>query len=214
MDFDPRIPIEKAWMPPADWYVKGEFDELDAAIIRGTWQPVARRQAVAEPGQYASGCLVGEPWVVVRDEDNNLKAFHNTCRHKGREVVTGNGQGENLVCGYHGWKYGLDGGLKSAPQIAGIQDFDRQKMSLPELPLVEFGPWVWVNLDARAPAFMDHFSQLKGILDQTKWENLRYKDQVVWEIGCNWKVYIDNYLDGGYHIPHMHPTLDDTQTGL
>jgi choline monooxygenase len=207
--FDPTLPIARAWMPPSEWYAGKGFEALDAAIVRGTWQPVARKDQLAKSGQYVSGCLVGQPWVLVRTEAGGLKAFHNTCRHKGREVVTGTGQGESLVCGYHGWKYSLDGGLKSAPRMAGIEDFDREVMSLPEMPVAEFGPWVFINLDGKADSFADQFAQLDELLAKSQWDNLVYKDQVTWEIGCNWKVYVDNYLDGGYHIPHMHPTLDD-----
>ena len=113
--FDPRVPIEEAWTPPASWYTASEFYEIEREVVFGkTWQPVARVDQVASLGDFITGCLAGEPWVVLRDADGEIRAFHNTCRHKGREVVQGSGNAGELVCGYHAWSYHLDGRLKSA----------------------------------------------------------------------------------------------------
>jgi len=207
--FRPEIPIEEAWTPPSSWYTWPELYELERrAVFARTWQPVARADQLAAPGDYVSGCLAGEPWVVVRGEDGTLRAFWNTCRHKGREVVVGPGRSEELVCGYHGWRYRLDGRLKSAPRMAGVRDFDRETMSLLPLRVEAWGPWVFVNGDALAPSLASRLGALDARLEASGWSGLRFFDRKSWTLECNWKVYADNYLDGGYHIPHMHPTLD------
>jgi len=207
--FDPGIPIEKAWTPPAAWYTSRDVAELERrAVFARTWQAVARVAEVAEPGAYVSGCLAGEPWLVVRGTDGELRAFHNTCRHKGREVVQGRGKADSLVCGYHAWTYDLRGRLTSAPRTAGIEDFERAEMSLPPLQIECWGPWVFVNADPRAAPLRSLVPELDARLAATRWDELVYAGSRSWTIDCNWKVVVDNYLDGGYHIPHMHPTLD------
>ena len=205
--FDPRVPIESAWTPPSSWYTAPEVFELERrAVERSTWQPVARLAQLERPGDFVSGCLAGEPWVVVRGRDGVLRAVHNTCRHKGREVVQGSGSAPELVCGYHAWTYDLEGRLRSAPRMAGIRDFDREAMSLVPLALETWGLWVFLDLSGTAPPL--ELAELDARLAGTDWERLRFVERTTWTLQCNWKVYVDNYLDGGYHIPHMHPSLD------
>ncbi len=209
LGFDPEVPIESAWMPPSSWYVAPEVHALERrAVFARTWQPVARLDELSQPGDFASGCLAGEPWVVVRGRDGELRAFHNVCRHKGREVVQGRGRAEELVCGYHAWRYDLDGALRGAPRLAGVRDFDRDAMGLVPLRVEAWGRWVFVNGDPDAPPLAPRVAPLLASLEEGGWGELTYSRSVSWELACNWKVYVDNYLDGGYHIPHMHPTLD------
>lgn len=207
--FDPAIPIERASTPPAAWYTDPAIYELERRAVFGrAWQPVARLSALDRPGAYASGCSVGEPWVVLRDDEAALRAFSNTCRHKGREVVQGHGHAETLVCGYHAWTYDLRGRLRSAPRMAGIQGFDREVMSLPPLAVEAWGPWAWVSPTPDTAPLLPRVAELDRRLGATGWERLCFHSRTSWTIGCNWKVYVDNYLDGGYHVPHMHPSLD------
>ncbi len=207
--FDAELPIERAWTPPSSWYASRALYELERrAVFAASWQPVARSADLSRPGDYVAGCIAGEPHVIVRGNDGGLRALHNTCRHKGREVAIGRGNAPNLVCGYHAWSYDLDGRLRSAPRVAGIEDFDREAMSLPPLRAETWGPWVFVSADLDAPSLASSLPELDGRLGATGWERLRLAGHRSWNIACNWKVYVDNYLDGGYHIPHMHPTLD------
>ena len=207
--FDPEVPIERAWMPPSQWYTDAALWELERrAIFARAWHPAVRTAELAEPGAYASGCHVGEPWVIVRNAEGEIAAFSNTCRHKGREVVTGRGvAADRLVCGYHAWAYDLSGRLRSAPKMAGIEAFDRDAMSLPRLALDRWGPWAFVSHGSPAPLAEQH-PELDAALQAREWDRLVFVDRKSWTIECNWKVYVDNYLDGGYHIPHMHPSLD------
>lgn len=207
--FDPTVPIEKAWMPRSSWYTDPAQLVLERrAVFQRSWQPVARVAQLATPGAYRSGCFAGEPWLIVRGLDGVLRGFHNVCRHKGRQVVTGHGVAESLVCGYHAWTYDLNGALHHAPRIAGIQDFDRATMGLVPLRVEVWGPWVFVNADADAAPLVDGVPEIDARLAASAWQQLEFVGARDWSIDCNWKVYVDNYLDGGYHIPHMHPTLD------
>jgi len=207
--FDGEAPIERAWTPPGSWYTDARFYSLERrAVFGANWLPACRVDQVAEAGAYASGCVAGIPWVVVRGEDGALRGFHNSCRHKGREVVTGSGAaGAALVCGYHAWSYGLDGRLKSAPRMAGIEAFDRQAMSLVPLGVETWGPWVFIHADAGAAPQRPCLAELERRLAGRGWDGYRYVESTEWVVEANWKAVVDNYLDGGYHVPHMHPTL-------
>ncbi len=204
--FDAELPIERAWTPPSSWYTSPELYALERrTLFPASWQPVARVDELEEVGSWRAGCLAGEPWLLTRAADG-LRAFSNVCRHKGREVVTGRGSGP-LVCGYHGWRYGLDGRLESAPRIAGIRDFAKEEMGLVPLRLEVWGPFVWICGDASAPGLAASHPELAAALAASGWEQLVFHSAQSWELACNWKVYVDNYLDGGYHVPHMHPSL-------
>lgn len=206
--FDPSAPIERAWTPPGAWYTSAELFELEKrTLLFDAWQPVAHVADVSGAGSYVSGCFAGEPWVVCRDGDA-LRAFSNVCRHKGREVVTGSGVADQLVCGYHAWAYDLEGRLRKAPRMGGIEAFDREAMSLPPLGIDTWGPWIFACRDRDAAPMKNVVSELDGMLEASEWRRLKFVGRRSWTIACNWKVYVDNYLDGGYHIPHMHPSLD------
>lgn len=198
-------------MPPASWYTDSDFLKLEhSEIFKKTWQPVLRRDELPEANTWKSGVTAKIPWVITRGPDNQLRAFYNVCRHKGREVVCGSGCSKNgeLVCGYHAWTFNLEGKLKSAPQIGGIKNFDKEKNSLLPLAICEWGHWIFINGDLNAKPIAEELSVLTEQLESRHWRNLQYHSHKFWTIDCNWKVYIDNYLDGGYHIPYMHPTLD------
>jgi len=209
--FNNLLPVEEASMPPGDWYTNEAFYKKEIEnIFKKTWQPVVRKAELTEANSYVSGVTFGIPWVITRSDEGNLHAFYNVCSHKGREVVKGCGKTKNceLVCGYHAWKFKLNGELKSAPQIAGIKNFDRKDMGLIPLNVCEWGNWIFINGDESATPFEYHVPELTTQLDERNMKSLKFHSAKSWVINCNWKVYIDNYLDGGYHIPYMHPTLD------
>jgi choline monooxygenase len=204
--FDPEIPIGRARTPPPTWYVDPAFDRLDrAAVFRRTWQVACRTEEVATPGAYVAGRAFGLSWVVVRGDDGVLRAFANSCRHKATEVCAGSGTLPHLTCPYHGWTYRLDGSLRTAPRMAGLEALNRAEMALPALGVQSWGPLVLIHADPAAP-FPD-LRSLTTALDATGWTGLRWHGRRTWEVACNWKAYCDNYLDGGYHVAHVHPSL-------
>ncbi len=216
--FDPALPLEQAWTPPASWYVEPGFHELERqAVFDTSWQLVGRVDQVARPGDRLAGCHAGRPWVVVRGNDERLRAFVNVCRHKATQVAAeGASRGDELVCPYHGWRYALDGRLKSAPRLGAQRDFDRQAMGLVPLDLETWGPFVFVRgcgagagaVEGAPSSLAEQVAVLDERLALTGWERLRWVARRSYDVACNWKAFCDNYLDGGYHIEHMHPTLD------
>ena len=207
--YDDKTPLSEASTIPAPWYVDPRIAELESrSVFSRTWQLVGRVDQVEQPGQFVTSTVSGEPVVVVRGNDNVLRGFYNVCRHHAAAVVTEPcGQASLLHCPYHGWNYGLDGSLKGMPEFDGVKDFDRQKNGLVQLRAEMWEKFVFVNLDPKAVSLKDFLGGLVKRVAPLGIGQLHYFDTRSYDIHCNWKVFIDNYLDGGYHVPHLHKGL-------
>ena len=171
---------------------------------------VGRSDQLCKPGNYVSFELAGEPVVVIRGNDNVLRGFFNVCRHHAAAVITKpEGTTDNLRCPYHGWTYNIEGALVLTPEFGGVANFDRGANGL--VP-VEIGAWnrsVFAKLNSGDPSLEDFFgSDLIERFERLKLEQLGWFERRTYALNCNWKVFIDNYLDGGYHVPHIHGGLN------
>jgi choline monooxygenase len=208
--YDDRAPLSQASTIPAAWYVDPRIAELERlSVFSKTWQLVGRTEQVKTPGQFLSTVVAGEPVVVVRGNDGALRAFYNVCRHHAAAVVTEPcGQAALLHCPYHGWNYGLDGSLKGMPEFEGVENFDRAQNGLVPIRVETWECFVFINLDNRADPLTEFLGGLVGRMAPLGISKLHYFDRRTYDINCNWKVFVDNYLDGGYHVPHLHKGLN------
>jgi len=208
-DFRFQPDLARASTIPARWYTDPAFLEAERRLVFGrTWQAVGHAAQVAAPGSYLACEIAGEPVVVTRAPEGQLRAFSNVCRHRGAVIAEGGGQAASLRCPYHAWTYGLDGRLLGQPEFEGVEDWDRTAVSLPRFQAETWGPFVFVNQDPHAPPLAD---VLGAIPEETRQSgcpigDLHFSYRRDYEIRCNWKVYIDNYLEG-YHLPAAHPSL-------
>lgn len=208
LDFDPAAAIEAAWLPPSSWYIAPEiFQAEKETIFKNNWLIAARAEQVSQPGQYVAGVLAGEPYIIVRDQSGSLNAFYNVCRHHAAEVALGEGCLQKLQCPYHGWTYGLDGKLESAPGLGLVKDFDREHFGLPPMHCAEWCGLVFVSRKDKPQPIAEDLLGLKVALAETRLGDLTFVERRKYMVDCNWKVFVDNYLDGGYHVPHMHKGL-------
>lgn len=205
--FDDISGIELAETPPSSWYRHPEFFELDKKVLTGYWQFVESAEQFKEAGDFVAGTFCDEPYVIIKTESGELKAYYNVCRHHAAELLHGTGCAREIVCPYHAWSYALDGKLKKAPQMAGIKSFKREELSLVEIPLKIWNKFVLLDFSGKAKPLDPELERFDKILAGLETENLRFMERRVYEIKCNWKVYIDNYLDGGYHVDHLHKGL-------
>ena len=208
--YNDRAPLSEASTIPAPWYVDPRIAELERLNVFGkTWQLVARTDQVQKPGDFVATRLAGEPIVVVRGTDGALRAFYNVCRHHAAAVATEEQGTTNLLrCPYHGWSYGLDGSLKGAPEFEGVCGFDRSQNGLLPVRLETWEQFVFVSLDPQAPSLT---ATLGGLAERVAPLNigaLHFFERRIYSLNCNWKVFVDNYLDGGYHVPHLHKGLN------
>ncbi|HET6372666.1 MAG TPA: aromatic ring-hydroxylating dioxygenase subunit alpha, partial [Candidatus Polarisedimenticolia bacterium] len=209
--YDAGAPLERAWTIPASWYVDARVATLEAStVFRRTWQMVGRVDQVQLPGQYLTTELVGEPILVVRGNDGELRAFYNVCRHHAAAVMTeAQGKADRLRCPYHGWTYGLDGRLRGTPDFAGVCDFDPARSGLVPVAVGVWETFVFVRLNAEGPSLPSYLGT--DLIEQFRplgLGNLHFMERRRYAFECNWKVFVDNYLDGGYHIPYLHKGLD------
>lgn len=209
--YNPTEPLSNASTPPSSWYSDPRILELESSsVFPRTWQFIARLDQVRLPGQYATGAVAGEPIVTVRSNDGALRGFFNVCRHHAAAVMTqSEGTAENLRCPYHGWTYDLQGALILAPEFGGVENFDRAANGLVPVPTAVWNDWVFVQLESGAASLQDFLG--KDLVDRfqgLRLEQLKWFERRSYVLNCNWKVFVDNYLDGGYHVPHLHGGLD------
>ncbi len=208
--YNPSDPLERAFTIPAPWYRDPRIEELErASVFSAAWQVVGRLDQVCEKGQFFTADVAGEPIVVVRGDDAQLRAFYNVCRHHAAAVVPeAEGCAKQFRCPYHGWTYGIDGTLKGMVEFDGVCNFARADNGLVPIRVDVWENFVFVNLDGRAASlhiFLGSVADIVAPLELTK--KLHYFDRRIYPLNCNWKVYVDNYLDGGYHVPHAHKGL-------
>jgi choline monooxygenase len=207
--YNDRAPLSQSETIPAAWYIDPRIAELERLnVFSKTWQLVARTDQFQSPGEFVATTVADEPVVIVRGHDGVLRAFYNVCRHHAAAVVTQPcGQATLLHCPYHGWNYGLDGSLKGMPEFEGVENFDRAQNGLVPIRVETWECFVFVNLDNFAAPLSDFLGGLVKRVEPLGISKLHYFDRRTYAIHCNWKVFVDNYLDGGYHVPHLHKGL-------
>jgi choline monooxygenase len=208
--YNPNTPLEDAWTIPAAWYLDERIEQLEREhVFSRNWIAVGRTDQVAAPGQFFTAELAGEPLVVIRGDDKKLRAFYNVCRHHAAAVANVScGVVEHLRCPYHGWTYGLDGSLKGAPEFAGVCNFDRAKNGLVPARVASWEQFVFVTLNEKTPSLESFLGDLPARVAPLALSNIHFFERKTYTLACNWKVYVDNYLDGGYHVPHLHKGLN------
>jgi choline monooxygenase len=203
--FDPRL--AHASTLPSRYYFDADVLRAENRNVFGrTWQLAGRADQVREPGQYFATVIADEPVMVVRGSDGVLRAMSNVCRHRAGPVVKGEGKKPVLQCGYHGWTYSLEGQLKTTPEFDGVENFDRKNCTLPQFRVDVWNELVFVNLHRSAESLQDFLGELLVDMPRHDYSGFRLAQRKTWELDCNWKVYVDNYLEG-YHIPIVHPGL-------
>ena len=137
-----------------------------------------------------------------------LRGFFNVCRHRAARVVPeAEGRATRLRCRYHGWTYDLCGRLRGTPEFDGVADFRREDNGLPPVAVAEWGPIVWAHLGSQPEPLSRFLAPLPERAEALRLKSLRFVERREYRLACNWKVFVDNYLDGGYHVNTVHPGL-------
>jgi len=173
-------------------------------VFARSWQLVAHRLQLAEPGDHVVAEVAGASVLLLRGRDGALRAFPNVCRHRAGPLVHCSGKGMNsLRCKYHGWLYDQEGRLVAAPEMQDAIGFDVGGVRLPRLPVTEWQGLVFVALDERVPDFERVYAGIAERMAPISLAAMRFERRDVFEVSCNWKVYVDNFLEG-YHLPIVH----------
>jgi len=215
--FDPSLPLAQAATLPNHFYFdEAIYQKEREKVFLDGWLAVGRTDQLEKAGSFFTLELAGEPLVVSRDKQGALHAFTNVCRHRAARVVTAaEGCASFFQCRYHGWTYDLTGKLKGTPQFEGVENFEKADHPLPSWKIDTWGPFVFVSRNPNIAPLLDFLSPLPEKTAMLGLDKLKFQKRSVYDIECNWKVFVDNYLDGGYHINTIHPALagvlDDSQ---
>jgi choline monooxygenase len=217
--YDSNAPLAEASTIPSSWYTDQRVFQLERqTVFSGSWHFAARLDQLREPGRYVTTDIAGEPIVIVRGSDGELRGFFNVCRHHAAAVMTeAAGHATQMRCPYHGWTYSLEGELKGTPDFTGVCNFERTENGLAPVEIATWEQWVFVrlrekqfpSLDKSSPSLTEFLgSDLVRQIENLGLEKIHWLEQRRYTLNCNWKVFVDNYLDGGYHVPHLHKGLD------
>jgi choline monooxygenase len=218
LDLDVNPQIECALTLPSRFYTDAHILEIEREkIFRRTWQLVGRldqacgevngaKRTIADRESYFTADVAGEPVIVVRDQAGTLRAFSNVCRHRAGPIALGSGCKNVLRCQYHGWTYTLDGRLIGTPDVDGVEFFDRSTMGMVPLRAEVWEGFIFVNFDPHAEPLSAYLGKIPEQARGFPFAGLQSVERRDYLIDCNWKVYVDNYLEG-YHIPIAHPGL-------
>jgi len=197
---DPKIlEIEKEKIFRRSWQLVGSLDQ-PCAEVNGL------KKTISDPETYFTTDVAGEPLLIVRDQQGILRAFSNVCRHRAGPIALGSGCKNVMRCQYHGWTYTLDGKLIGTPDVEGVEFFDRSTMGMFPVSLQTWEKFMFVNFDPRAESLSSVLGQIPQQAQGFQFAGLQFAERRDYLINCNWKVYVDNYLEG-YHIPIAHPGL-------
>ena len=200
--------IARAWTIPANFYTDpAVFAREQEKIFARSWQLVGHRDQVRNTGDFFTAELCGEPLLLVRDAQGELRGFYNVCRHRAGPPAEGCGSRKVFRCGYHGWTYGLDGALIRAPEVEGVQDFKPEEFALTAVRAEEWFNLIFVNLDPDAEPLQESLGKLRMQAERFPFAGMMRFERRTYDMKCNWKTYIDNYLEG-YHLPSVHPGLN------
>jgi choline monooxygenase len=218
MRLDVNEQIECAQTLASRFYTDPSILEIEKArIFRKTWQMVGTlaeacgevngvKRTISDPESFFTADVAGEPIIVVRDKQGTLRAFSNVCRHRAGPIALGSGCKNVLRCQYHGWTYTLDGKLIGTPDVEGVEFFDRSTMGMVPLRLEVWERFIFVNFASDAEPLASFLGDIPQQARAFQFAGLQLAERRDYVLNCNWKVYVDNYLEG-YHIPIAHPGL-------
>lgn len=198
------VPFESAHAMPKSVYTDEAFLEAELAhVFRRDWFCAGRADALANPGDYTTLELAGEPILVIRGQDGVLRAQSNVCLHRMSTLLTGRGNTTSIVCPYHAWTYNLDGRLRGAPAMNQNEAFCKDKMRLPQIRCTEWLGWIMVTLNQDAPPVEEALGEVEALVADYQMENYRetFFETHVWD--TNWKVLAENFMES-YHLPVCH----------
>jgi choline monooxygenase len=206
-DFDFDESLARAATLPANLYSDAAvFEQEKRKIFNQTWQLVGRFEQLPEVGSFFTFDVAGEPVVIVRGKDEIIRGFFNVCRHRAGPVAQGAGCRSSLQCAYHGWTYGLDGQLLATPAFEGVERFSKEENGLVPIKVEVWEQFIFVNLDAQSASLAEYLEDIPQLTDKFAIAKMKFVERRDYVIDCNWKVYVDNYLEG-YHLPMVHPGL-------
>jgi phenylpropionate dioxygenase-like ring-hydroxylating dioxygenase large terminal subunit len=189
-------------------YARAERDKL----WRKVWQMAGRLEDIPEVGSYLTYDILDDSVLIVRAAPDQIRAYHNVCSHRGRRLVdtpegarNGRGRRTQFVCGFHGWRYNLDGENNHVPHEDDWKGaLAHDCIGLRKVTVDTWGGWIWINLDPDCEPLRDYLEPAATMLDPFELQNMRCRWRRWITFDCNWKVAMEAF-DETYHVPQTHP---------
>ncbi len=194
----PPIPVER-YRDPA-------FTELEQERVWGrSWLFAGHESELAEPGSYRLFTRSGAPILIVRGQDGVVRAFYNSCRHRGAPVVRDDcGVAKRLTCQYHSWSYDTQGELRAVPDSRSFAGLDESALGLVPVRCESWQGFLFVSEDPDAPPLTEFLGALTDQMAEIDGSNLQVLGRQNHRIECNWKLLVDAFVEV-YHIRTVHP---------
>lgn len=201
-------PFGSSRMLPRAAYTDPAVFEWEQDNIFSGWICVGHASDLAGVGAQKAVGSGANSVLLVRGEDERVRAFANTCRHRGHEMLAcgATTKRRTIVCPYHSWSYKLDGQVRNAPGFSGVDGFDAAEFGLVELRLTDWHGWLFVDPSGAGGDFADHVAGLEDVVAPYRPEDLTVVTRHSYELATNWKVIAENYQEC-YHCSTIHPEL-------
>jgi len=191
------------------YYTDAEIIKKEAdTIFFKQWLCVGRTNDVAKIGQFITLNIFDESVFILRNNENQISAYYNVCRHRGTRICTQLSGifSKSIQCNYHGWTYNLKGELIAAPTMDKVKNFDNNKFGLNPLPVYEWDGFIFINFSDNPQNFKSLFKPLLNKFNQWDLVNLKTLITKKYTLQCNWKLVLQNFNEC-YHCPLIHPQL-------
>jgi len=195
---------------PGSRYIHPGFLSLeDRYIWKNSWLYALHADELPRPGSYRLWRKTGSPIIIVRGGDDRIRAFYNTCRHRGAPLIEGDqGEAKGLYCRYHGWTYDLSGNLRAVREMRDFPGMDTSCRGLTEVRCEMYGNWVFINENPDAEPLFEAMAPIPRHWENLQVENLRHVQSDSFDIGCNVKILFDAFLET-YHLKSIHQQTVD-----
>ena len=187
-------------------YIDPKFLQVEREqVFRRSWQFLCHAEKLRNPGDFVTMNIEGQSILSLRNRQGDLRAFYNVCKHRGHELLSGEGQTKRITCPYHAWTYDLDGALVNAPRSEYLENFRQREICLDPVQIEVFCHLVFVNLDPAAAPLAEQSGDLAQEVMQYAPDlgQLTFSTRLTYRIKANWKSVVDNFLEC-YHCPVAH----------
>lgn len=191
---------------PVQRFTSDEFWELEQKYLwPRSWVIAGRSDDIPNVGDFFTFDDLGVPILLIRGKDLQVRAFYNTCQHRGAPVVReSSGTSKLLRCQYHSWSYDIDSGqLVSVPDERDFVDLDKTERCLPTISCAVWDNWIFVNQDTNAISLAEHIGSIADEMSEFQGQSLRTVAKQSEIVPCNWKVTAEAFLEV-YHFRHIH----------
>lgn len=200
---------------PVEAYISTDYARAEQEKLwRKVWLQAGRVEDIPQVGDYITYEIMDNSVLIVRASDDEVKAYHNVCPHRGRQLVdtpegarNARGRRKQFICGYHGWGFGLDGENTRIPKQEHWNGAIEGCAHLSAVQVDTWGGWVWINLDPQAESLADYLAPIPEMLDPFQLENMRPRWRKWTIFNCNWKVALEAFNET-YHVETTHPEFN------